>query len=441
MSGAETDWLPAVGILGGGLILGALVAARNFAQTRRSIRVEREAGAVRDLAGKRDALIRQLQELEEIAGKRTGSQLAHERYALELEAARVMLALDNQEEAAKSRPPEPKAERHPAPGRRSRALLWGIGTATAAALLGLFVYQSAKPREVSGSVTGDVPGRGAGAGAKPPDEDAIHAALEKNPDDVEARLQLVRVALDKRDYLAVWSETGRILEKEPGNPRALTYQALVLIAMGKPDVAVDTLRKAIAADPDLVDAWAYLAFAQARMGRLPDARTTIAQASKRFPQRATEMARVLAQLEKRPPASGSDGGAGPGETPPGEATAEAGLAAPAPTVRHVSGVVELDASLSGKVAPGAVLFVFARAAGASGGPPIAVKRLPPTFPAAFDLSEKDSMMGQAFPDALLIEARLDADGDPTTKAPDDPRARLEDVRSGRTDVRLVLKAP
>jgi cytochrome c-type biogenesis protein CcmH len=103
--------------------------------------------------------------------------------------------------------------------------------------------------------------------------------------------------------------------------------------------------------------------------------------------------------------------------------------------------VDVDPSLRNKLPPGGVLFVFARAAGASEGPPVAVKRLPARFPAAFELSEADSMMGQPLPDRLLIEARLDEDGDPTTRSPTDPKARLDRVKVGRTDVQLVLKRP
>jgi len=51
------------------------------------------------------------------------------------------------------------------------------------------------------------------------------------------------------------------------------------------------------------------------------------------------------------------------------------------------------------------------------------------------------MMGQPLPDQLLIEARLDEDGDPTTRPPTDPKARLDGVKVGRTDLRLVLKRP
>jgi hypothetical protein len=60
-------------------------------------------------------------------------------------------------------------------------------------------------------------------------------------------------------------------------------------------------------------------------------------------------------------------------------------------------------------------------------------------PVAVELSEADSMMGQPFPDVLLIEARLDSDGDPTTRSPTDPKARLDRVKAGQTDLRLVLR--
>ena len=59
----------------------------------------------------------------------------------------------------------------------------------------------------------------------------------------------------------------------------------------------------------------------------------------------------------------------------------------------------------GPVPPGAVLFVTARPAGQQGGPPIAVKRLTPrAFPVRFALGPGDSMMGQALPARLRLEA-------------------------------------
>lgn len=77
-------------------------------------------------------------------------------------------------------------------------------------------------------------------------------------------------------------------------------------------------------------------------------------------------------------------------------------------------LVKLAPSLSGKVPPGASLFVFVRAP--QGGPPLAVKRLAATFPQHVDLSAADSMIessrirpGQH----VQVMARISARGAPT----------------------------
>jgi len=452
---AETsvDWLPALVILATGLVLGAALVLRLFAASRRA-----KAGAgilaveVRDLAGKSEALLLQLRELEDTASKRTPEQLARERYALEVEAAKVLLSLEergmSEKPAPKSAAVEPAthAPPHATRGRAGvRGFLWGIGSATGVLLLGLFVYQSAKPREAGGSLTGNTPmsSRPAGVEGADGEEAQLQAAIARNPDDPDNHLALARLYVERQNWMGVWNETGRVLERAPGNPRALAYQSLVRLAMGQVDVAVTMLTKALAADPDLLEGYAYLALAYARMGRMRDAEGAIAMASKRFPERAADLRRYLTDLKDRetPVAQASAGSGAPdphaGLGTPGEGAPQKSVT----TGRRVSGTVDVDPSLRGKLPPGGVLFVFARAAGVSGGPPAAVKRLPARFPAAFELSEADSMMGQPLPDLLLIEARLDEDGDPTTRSPSDPKARLDGVKVGRADVRLVLKRP
>jgi hypothetical protein len=185
------------------------------------------------------------------------------------------------------------------------------------------------------------------------------------------------------------------------------------------------------------------------MGRRADADAAIAAASRRFPDRADEFRRFLVDIERDP---GGDAAASADANPHAGTAAAAGEARPAarsaaevqpPSAkssrRHVAGTIDLDPALAGKVPPRAVLFVFVRPAGVAAGPPSAAKRLAPVFPLSFDLSEDDAMMGQPFPDPLLVEARLDEDGDPTTRPPTDPKARVDGVKAGRTDVRLVLK--
>jgi tetratricopeptide (TPR) repeat protein len=406
-------------------------------------------------------LIRQLRELEDTASKRTPEQLARERYALELEAAGVLVALDERtasERTSRATKPRPKTG-VPAEGAGTtahpdragmRGFLWGAATATAVLLLGFFVYQSAQPRESGGSVTGGGPAgpgpmqsRAPGGAATPDGEEAqIQAALARNPQDIRLRLTLVRAYVERQNWMAVWKESATVLEQAPGNPQALAYQALVRLTIGQSEQAVNTLAKVVVSDPDMMDAWAFLLMGYARLGRMKDAEATVARASKRFPDRAADFRQLLAEQRE---AAASQTSLAPGQSDPhaglaapGEKTSDA--TAPARSAgRRVAGTVDIDPSLKSTVEPRAVLFVFVRAAGAAGGPPVAVKRLPPTFPATFELSEADSMMGQPFPDQLLIEARLDSDGDPTTRPATDPKARLDRVKAGSTGLHLVLR--
>jgi tetratricopeptide (TPR) repeat protein len=443
--GTSVDWVPALAILAGGLVFGAILVWRLLGASRRSVQaavlpaVER-----RDLAGKSEALLRQLRELEDTASKRNPDQLARERYALELEAARALLALEQRgppvQPTKTGAPKKPTTAPATSDGRASlRGFLWGVGSATGVALLGILVYQAAQPRGAGGSVTGDIPMRGGGAAQG--EEAEIQAALARNPDDIGARLALARLYVGRENWIGVWTETARVLERAPGNPPALAYQALVRLAMGQSEIAVGMLTKALAADPDLIDGYVYLSLSYARMGRMREAEATVAKASKRFPDRAAEFRQFLAELRKQEPALAQASPA-PSAADPHAGLDAPGGAAPGKSVgRRVSGTVDLDPSLKNTLSPGAILFVFAREAGVSGGPPVAVKRLAATFPASFELSEADSMMGQPLPDRLSIEARLDSDGDPTTRPPTDPKARLDKVQVGRTDIHLVLKRP
>ncbi len=100
----------------------------------------------------------------------------------------------------------------------------------------------------------------------------------------------------------------------------------------------------------------------------------------------------------------------------------------------------MDPALEGQVPPGAVIYVMARPAGVPAGSPLAVVRLAANrFPLSFEIGSRDSMTGGALPEAVLLEARLDDDGDAATRAPNDPKAKLEGVKLGTKGVKLVLK--
>jgi cytochrome c-type biogenesis protein CcmH len=74
---------------------------------------------------------------------------------------------------------------------------------------------------------------------------------------------------------------------------------------------------------------------------------------------------------------------------------------------YAAGTITLGPGVT--TSPGAVLFVIAKRG--AGGPPVAVKRMEPVFPAKFVLTPSDNMIADGFvADDLQIIARLDVDG-------------------------------
>jgi len=460
MGEAPVDWVPGALVLALGLIAGLVVAVRARSARAATASVEALPLEVRDLVGKRDVLIHQLQEMEDMAGKKTAGQLAEERYALELDAARVLMELDERGKAA-----TPKAKKKGASEQETvaaatpgflaerpalRGFLWGIGAMAALGGLVVSVRETATTRQEGGSLTGNTPMEGRPPIAAPgqSDEEAqIRAAVERNPDDLDARMSLVQVYLGRQDMMGVWNETKAILDRSPGNPRAIAYQALVRMAMGQADVARSMLEKVIASNPDVIEGYLHLALVHMRSGHESDAEAVMARARKRFPARAEMLNGLMAEMKRQAEAEGPPPEAGETDPHAGLAASEPraggnGAAAPpsASTVRggSVGGTVDLDPSLKGSVAPGALLFITARPAGQGGGPPAAVKRLPAAFPLRFELSAADAMMGGELPERLRIEARVDSDGDPMTRDPADPSVLADAVALGTRDLRLVL---
>jgi len=449
------DWFPAVAMLAAGLVTGAIVWWR-AQKTPAAARTETPL-PLRDLEGKRDALIAQLRELEFAGEKRTPEQIARDRHELEHQAARVLREIDVLASVRGDAPrPSPKKESEiPAPaapavaakGSSLRGFLWGIGSAAAFGVLFYFVSQSAKERKEGGSLTGNTPRETAAPEtneASDAEVQAAQAALAKNPNDVEARLALVRLHLIRQDMMAVFKETQAVLKISPGEPRALSYQSLVRLAMGQSQQAESMLKEAIAKDPQLLDAYIHLLLVYTRTNRPSDADTVLAEASKRFPTRAASLKELLGEMRDRSTAdaTASASGATPdphaGVSDPAPASGQG--AAPAGAEKKIAGVLELDASLAGQTFPGAIVFVTLREGGFGAGPPLAARRIPAaSFPMAFEIGSRDSMTGQPLPDDLLVEARVDSDGDPLTRPPSDPYGRADRVSAGTTGVKVVLK--
>lgn len=476
MPPSQVEWSLPVTVLLVGLVAGALFVWRQFFAARPTASPEAGPNAtpleLRDLEGRRDALVSQLRELEDTAAKRSPEQLARERYALELEAARVLRDIERRGAPRGAAHSAAHAEGHAAqitlapPARASAAggFLWGIGTAAVIGVLLFYVSRSATTRDEGGSATGSVPGEGrAAAGGAPaaqtdPEEQSLRAALERNPDDFDARIAMTQMYLGRRDMMGAWNETQYILQRQPGHARALVYQAPVRLAMGQPDIAVDLVKRALASDPQLVDGYVYLAMAYRRLGRDKESEAVMADTLKRFPEHREpltnlfdELRRSVTAQEDLPARGEANPHAGLAEdtpvgTPPAASAqaprAAAAGAAPVDASRTVAGVIELDPALAGQVAARGTLFIVVREARIERGPPAAVKRLDVSaFPLHFTLSDQDSMAGEPLPDPLRLEARLDGDGNAATRTPQDPTAVEDGVRRGSTSLRLVLRRP
>lgn len=449
----DVEWGPAVAFLAAGLVVGAVILWRVVRRGPAPAARAEDSLERRDLLAKLDGLIAQLRELEDTGGKRTAAQHRDERFLLELQAARTLLALDalaasSVERKAKARgaagPPVESESRGPAeaaaPARGSAltGFVWGTGSATALGLLLFFVAQGSKERAPGGSVTGNTPMEG---GAAPAADDGgqeiagLEARVRLSPDDLEARLDLARLHLMRQDMMAVYKETQAVLQRDPGNARALAYQSLVRLAMGQADQAEEMLAQALRKDPDLLEGYLHLMFVYTRVGKRQEAQATMKRAAERFPDRAEALRRLLAQMQAGPggePAA-SAGGAGRASSGPAPSSASSGGG------RSVSGVIDLDPSARAALRPGAIVFVMLRGSGFGAGPPLAARRLPASaFPLTFEIGQGDAMAGGQVPDDVLVEARLDSDGDPITRPRSDPYGREDNVKIGTRGLRLVL---
>jgi tetratricopeptide (TPR) repeat protein len=413
-----TDWLSAGGMILSGLIVGFMFW---YGMKGRAVKPDVER---LDLEAKRDLLLQQLRELKETGGS------TEEQRRVEREAADVLRALDQHVEkrADKRRLDSPARPAEPSRTRESdlraatiRGFVWGAASVAVLGGIGWFVAEKATPK----TETASAPMASAPQAQQPdPALQQIEAAVAKSPDDLEMRNQLAKAYLERENLMGVFEQTKYILAKSPDDARALTYQALVRMSMGQRDPAAQMLQHAIKSDPQLIDAYVALAWDDIQRGNTADAEVQIAEATRRHPEQKQRLDDVLSKMKEQ----------AKNPAPAGAPSAPAAAPASGPSV-HVT------LTLAGAApSPNAVLFVIARAAGQSAGPPAAVKRIAgPTFPLDIDLSAADSMMGQPLPATVRIEARLDSDGDAMTKNPSDPHAVQDGVATNGTKVSLALQ--
>lgn len=137
--------------------------------------------------------------------------------------------------------------------------------------------------------------------------------------------------------------------------------------------------------------------------------------------------------------SENEGGTPRGAVPP--ARAEGAAPAAGSGGGAITGEITLAPELAMARPDQGVLFVIARPQGATGGPPLAVLRIPnPDFPLAFSIGPENVMIPtMQFAGAISLSARLDADGNAMTRgAGDISSVVIEGLEPGAAGVELAL---
>jgi cytochrome c-type biogenesis protein CcmH len=329
----------------------------------------------------------------------------------------------------------------------SRLLLTGLLIVVFGVALGFALTAALRPRAGSDDVITGGPGPGAAAPARPapptPDPsveaareaeiERLRAQAEAAPADVDAQLALVRAALDAGRGDLAMPALGRVLDRHPKHPGALTYLGLISAAQGQVDHGLELVDQALAAAPDDTFAlwarggllfqhrqdYAGAAAAWERMLRSPK----VDDATRETVREWIAEARWRAEHGGEP--RGDGGAAG---RPPAVASGRP----------LVTGTVSLGPGVEGGSSSG-VLYVIARR---GAGPPLAVKRIEsPRFPVAYTLGPEDAMVpGRPVEGSLEIVARLSRGGAAGPAKPGDleGRAARNPVTPGAAGVDIVL---
>ena len=352
-------------------------------------------------------------EFDHQAGKLSPADYEALKQRYERQAARRLQEIG--ESAAPLPEPEMTQTTHSEGNRRTWALAVGAAVLLAGGVtLGLLLGQSLRPRtSTEDSITGDfLTGTGPDGISRPPASEGPAAALRRGQE-----------AFQRKDFKNAIEAFRTVLSHDLGHPMANAYMGMVLAQAGHTDAALAALDRALSRTPNLPLAlWAKGMILHQEGSDPEGARENLQRLEKLLPagEQREAVREIIAQIGQRPK-----------ERP----------AAPAGPM--IEGTVRLDPGRTTDAGGRSTLYIVARAAGAGGGPPLAVKRIVgPTFPISFSLGAGDVMMpGMAFEGPLDLSARLDRDGDPLTREPGEPAGVYEGnpVRPGARDVTIELK--
>lgn len=397
------------------IIVGLAVGGLLVASSRRGAAAGRGAQAD-DLVARKESIYAQVRELDDTRDRLDPALYQSERARLLDEAAGVLRELDapaTTPAPAPSTSPSGFLSRHPQlTGALWGGLVGGFGFAIYSA-----VSDQAAPRAEGQSVTG---GQAMSAPAEDPALAALAAAVEANPADLEAKNRYGHALINADRVREAWKLADAVTEIDPGNAEARTHQAVTLMEIGDFDMAGAVLDRVLAEHAGFAEALGYRGAIYARAGDKENAVAMWTRAKLAEPSQAAVFDELIARVDSlaAPPSAAA---------PPADGTVE------------FSGEVHAPPGTDGSTG---VLFVSVRPAGVDSGPPARASRLgAPTFPAPFSLSAANAPMGGSITGPVVITAKLDLDGNPSTQEPGNLAGRSAPVEVGATGLVIQLASP
>lgn len=293
--------------------------------------------------------------------------------------------------------------------------------------------------------------------------DQLKAKLEKTPDDLKGWTMLGRGLRLVNDFAGSAAAFEKANALSPGDASLLAAEAESL-AMGQGKNLEgrprELIQQALVADPKSPKALALAASAEFAQGKFVEARGYWQRLLASVPpesESANEVREILSQLDARIAARGglSSGGSSMAALPPSSGAPKSALksasspavsTAPRPTVQKsasvaaITGTVKLSPSLAGRVAPGDVLFIFARAVDGPRMPLAIIRSTAADLPRSFKLDDSQAMAGGPALSSVAqvrIEARVSKSGDAMPKA-GDMRGESIIVTPGMSSVDVVI---
>jgi cytochrome c-type biogenesis protein CcmH len=220
-----------------------------------------------------------------------------------------------------------------------------------------------------------------------------------------ALLQEGKQAFERQEFAKAIEAFKKVLARDPNQAEAHTYMGLILVQAGHGDGALMAFEKALAIAPNYPMAlWGKGMVLYQDKKDYPAARVVLEKLLQLIPpgDEHNEIAKVLAEM----PASGTSS--------PATVTASAN---PMASGQTISGKISVDPKLKSKIDGTASLFIIVRQAGATAGPPLAVKKIEkPRFPLPYAVGSENVMMqGMPLTGKVAITARLDKDGNAITR--------------------------